>query len=299
MASPSPAPAAAACFGGLNLDRQGRAAASVVAGSSNPVQMETGVGGVAANVARGLAALGCPATLVARVGTDHQAVAAGVATLDSPLLLEDPEHPTASYTTLIEPDGRLFVGIADMAVHDHWTHADIDRALAHAHEARLWFVDANLPDFAIARLCTMSGRDRVLAANGVSARKAERLARCLHRVDVLFANAEEAAVLGLDPQHPRRGHELVTVVTHGAAGLRAVVGETALSLPAPSLPGAPVDETGAGDCLIAGTLAGRLGGLDWPQALALGLAAAAAALCSADAVPEAALKALASAAAAG
>jgi pseudouridine kinase len=283
-----------ACFGGLNLDRQGRAPASVVAGSSNPVAMRSSVGGVAANVARGLAALGRPTTLIARVGPDAEQLRPAVASLAAPLLIVDEERPTASYTTLIEPDGRLFVGLADMDVHDHWTHADIDHALRHADTAGLWFVDANLPDFAIARLSIMARGSRTLAANGVSARKAQRLAGFLDRIGILFANAEEAIVLGVDPDKPRRGPNLVTVVTHGAAGLAVAVGDNVSTLPAPPLPGPAVDETGAGDCLIAGTLAGRLAGLDWPQALALGLSAAAAALCSADAVPEAELKALAS-----
>ena len=288
-------PVEVVCFGGLNQDRQGRAPVAVVPGSSNPVTMRTSVGGVAANVARGLAALGRQASLVARVGQEQGAVRAAVAGLTDPLLIVDPERPTASYTTLIEPDGRLYVGLADMDVHDHWTHADVDRAIEHASPAGLWFVDANLPDFALARLCVMAGRERVLAANGVSARKAVRLARCLHRVTVLFANAEEAEVLGIDPQAPRRGSDAITVVTHGPAGLIVAIGDRVSALPAPPLPGPAIDETGAGDCLIAGTLAGRLAGLDWPAALGLGLASAGTALCSEEAVPEAALKALASA----
>jgi pseudouridine kinase len=294
-----PPQAEVACFGGLNLDRQGRALAPVVPGSSNPVAMASGVGGVAANVARGLAALGRRATLVARVGTDADLVRPAVAALDHPLLIVDPERRTASYTTLIEPDGRLFVGLADMEVHEHWSHADVDRAIGHAAAARIWFVDANPPDFAVARLCTMAGSERLLAANGVSARKAVRLARPLHRIDVLFANVEEATALGLDPAAPRRGADQVTVVTHGAQGLRVAIGDTVSAFPAPPLPGAPVDETGAGDCLAAGVLAGRLAGLDWPDALVLGQRAAAAALCAAEAVPAAALKALAPALQAG
>jgi pseudouridine kinase len=289
-----PPKADVACLGGLALDRRGHALAPVVPRSSNPVAMTSGVGGVAANVARAIAALGRKATLATRVGADWPRVANdALVDLAAPLLIADDSRRTASYTTLIEPDGRLYVGIADMEVHERWNHADIDRALAHVAAAGVWFLDANLPDFAVARLATMAGSERVLAANGVSAAKAVRLARVLHRVNVLFANAEEASVLGLDPRAPSRGADQVTVVTHGAEGLIAVVGDCQLAVPAPPLPGPAVDETGAGDCLIAGTLAARLAGWEWAQALKLGLAAAAAAMASADSVPGDALAALA------
>lgn len=287
-----------ACFGGLNLDRQGLAREPVVPGSSNPVTMRTGVGGVAANVARGLAALGQRVTLAARIGADQaqkeSQLRHAVVDLIAPLLIVDAARPTASYTTLIEPDGRLHVGLADMEVHDAWDHADLDRAVAHADKAPLWFVDANLPDSALARLSFLARGVRTLAANGVSARKAVRLAGCLDRIGVLFANTEEAAVLGLDPAAPRRGDDLATIVTHGAAGLSVALGDDVFTVPAPPLPGQAVDETGAGDCLMAGVLAARLRGLDWPPSLDLGLRAAAAALTSAEAVPVAALGALAS-----
>lgn len=282
-----------ACFGGLNRDRCGIAKAGVIAGSSNPVTMRESAGGVAANVARALAALGRRPTLVARVGADGTALIGRDSDLIAPLLIVDPDRPTASYTTLVQPDGRLFVGIADMDVHENWSHADLDRALAHAAAAQTWFVDANLPEAAIARLCTMATGARVVAANGVSARKAVRLMGCLDRITVLFANAEEAVVLGLDPLAPMRGADLVTVVTHGAQGLRVAVGNAVTMLPAPALSGPATDETGAGDCLIAGTLAGRLRGLDWSAALGLGQQAAALAMTSPDAVPQQALKALA------
>ncbi|MEZ5667731.1 MAG: PfkB family carbohydrate kinase [Alphaproteobacteria bacterium] len=292
--SAKPCVAEVACFGGLNIDRQGAALAPVVPGSSNPVRMTTDVGGVAANVARALAALGRRVTLVARVGaTGSRSFGRALAGLVDPLLIVDRDRPTASYTSLIEPDGRLFVGLADMEVHDAWDHGDVDRAIAHAAAASVWFVDANLPSAALARLATMAGSERILAANGVSAAKAGRLAGDLHRISMLFANAEEAAVLGIDPEAPRRGQELTTVVTHGGAGLAVAVGNDVWRIPAPALPGPAVDETGAGDCLVAGVLAGRLAGLDRDAAFALGQRAAAAALVAPVSVPEEALRALA------
>lgn len=299
FASPNGAPdVEVACFGGLNLDRQGLARDPVVPASSNPVTVSTRVGGVAANVARGLAALNRRATLAARIGadqvTENSQIRHAVVDLISPLLIVDEARPSASYTTLIEPDGRLYVGLADMDVHDAWGHADLDHAVAHADTAGLWFVDANLPEFALARMSFLARGVRTLAANGVSARKAVRLAGCLERIGVLFANAEEAAVLGIDPRAPRRGGEHVTIVTHGAAGLCVAIGDNSFEVPAPALPGPAVDETGAGDGLIAGVLAGRLQGLDWPAALDLGLKTAAIALTSAEAVPVDALNALAS-----
>ena len=68
-----------ACIGAAHIDRKATAAGPIVPGSSNPVTMRVGAGGVARNVAENLARLGLPVTMVRRVGHDRE----GDAVLDS------------------------------------------------------------------------------------------------------------------------------------------------------------------------------------------------------------------------
>src|SRR5215475_13803209 len=110
------------CIGAAHIDRRARAFAAVVAGSSNPVRQSTGSGGVARNVAETQARLGAKVALLSRVGGDGEGdrLIAALAALgiDTSRIARAPDAATASYTALIEPDGELMVGIADMAIYD-------------------------------------------------------------------------------------------------------------------------------------------------------------------------------------
>ena len=61
-----------ACIGAAHIDRKATAAGPIVPGSSNPVTMRVGAGGVARNVAENLARLGLSVTMVSRVGHDRE-----------------------------------------------------------------------------------------------------------------------------------------------------------------------------------------------------------------------------------
>src|SRR5215475_13906112 len=110
------------CIGAAHIDRRARAIAPVVAGSSNPVRLSTGWGGVARNVAETLARLGAKVALLSRVGSDAEADrligALAALGIDTGRVVRAPDAATASYTALIDPDGELVVGIADMAIYD-------------------------------------------------------------------------------------------------------------------------------------------------------------------------------------
>jgi ribokinase len=94
-------------------------------------------------------------------------------------------------------------------------------------------------------------------------------------IDLLVANAGEAATLGGDPAQVARRLRQALVVMHGAAGATAFVSDGS-RLEIPALAIEPVDTTGAGDTFV-GVLAA---GIDQGLALAIALrrASAAAAL---------------------
>jgi pseudouridine kinase len=281
------------CIGAAHLDRKARAIAAVVTGSSNPVRLSTGWGGVARNVAETLVRLGAPVGLVSRVGADAEAdrliEALAALGIDTGLIVRVPGAATASYTALLDPAGELVIGLADMAIYD-----GMDAAFFAPLKPRLaghaaWFVDANLPAAGLAALLADKPAGTLVAADAVSVAKAPRLVEILPRIDLLFCNmAEAAALAGPGPGVEAMARSLLArgpgavVLTQGARGALCADADGVQQLPAATA--SLRDVTGAGDSLVAATLLARLGGLKLAAALARGLAAAALTIASEHAV---------------
>lgn len=289
-------PPAIACFGAANIDRLARAERPVVLGTSNPVTVSTGPGGVARNVAESLARLGLRAALVTRVGTDpdgdmlvRDLTASGV---DMTLSTRSPDNPTAGYTALVGPDGELSVAMADMAIYDAMTPEVLSDAFGRLQGQSIWFADCNLPAGSLDFLRRNKPSVTTLAVDAVSVAKAERLGPDLSGIDVVFCNRDEAGILA-----GRQGSAAETAVAIRGLGVGAVI----VSLGAggvlvldsggsrlmPSLAAKIRDVTGAGDALVAGTLFGLSEGRPLADSVGIGLAAAAMALESDRAVSEA------------
>ena len=268
-----------ACIGGAHIDRHGLLKSPLVPATSNPGNVTTSFGGVARNVAENLARLGREVSMVSRIG-DDEAGRAVVAHLQSlgvdTSMIAVASSPTASYTAILEPDGELLLGLADMDLYDEITPAVLDSG--HLREHGLWFADTNLPAQTLSWLVEQG----MVAVDAISLPKARKLRGLLPRIEILFgtvAQASEITQLGafLNATEAARAlHRLgarAGVVTAGAAGIAVWTGGDVRQLPV--LPAEPKDVTGAGDALIAGTLFGLTGGRTLVEAAPLGLAAAA------------------------
>jgi sugar/nucleoside kinase (ribokinase family) len=287
---PSPTPTIA-CIGGIDVDRKARVIDAVRPGTSNPVRVTSCAGGVAGNVARNLAHLGCSVALFSIVGSDpagndllRELRSAGI---DVSAMRRSTIRPTASYTAVLDPEGQLFIGLADMEIFEELDPAWADSIASRLAKSPLWVVDANLPAATIERLLNAhKGRATVLA-DSISIAKSVRFRDVLSKIDVFFPNRLEAAGLTGLTVHSRDD-----VVRAAAELLRLGVGTVVLTLGAdgvyladsrppkflPAIPSAKiVDVTGAGDALLAGYAFGLLsGGADDPALF--GLAAASFAL---------------------
>lgn len=251
----------------------------LVLGTSNPGAVYSDFGGVARNVAQNLAHLGCAVLLCSRVGDD----AAGREVLSQPfdtsLVSVSGSAPTASYTAILESTGELVIGLADMGVYDEVTPAVLEPSLARLREAALWFVDTNLPGETIAWL--LDAARCPVAVDAISVAKAVRLLPLLPRISYLFCNIGQAGALagGTFAGPAGAASALLRlgaprgVVSAGRGGI-AVYERGGIAV-FPALPARPVDVTGAGDALVAGTLYGLSRGLELEGAARLGLAAAA------------------------
>ncbi|HEV8022972.1 MAG TPA: PfkB family carbohydrate kinase [Candidatus Lustribacter sp.] len=269
------------CVGNAALDRSFVLAGPARLGTSNPAEVRSGFGGVARNVAENLARLGIPVALVTQVGEDaggralrDDCAALGI---DVRGVLRSPVHPTAEYVAIVDALGELVIGAAATAAIDALSVAQLGAAFDEDGRTAWTFADCTLPAPVLAALV----EDRraggpPLAIDAVSTARAERLPRDLAGLDLLFLNEDEARTLTgnesgsiVDVARAVRERGAASVVlTRGGSGivLATVAGTSEIAVP----PATPVDVSGAGDALIAGTLFGLMSGAGLSNAVRTG-----------------------------
>ncbi|MBB2969553.1 carbohydrate kinase [Mesorhizobium sp. RMAD-H1] len=270
-----PAQKRIAVVGGAVFDRKYHARAPLISGTSNPVTGYRSFGGVARNVAENLARLDIATSFVSIVGDDDtgRALIRSLRDLsvDVSQVIVTGDAPTAEYAAILGPENELALGIADMGIFDLFSPANLDRVWPHLASAAYVFADCNLPAETLKALIERKASARFrLAIDAVSSPKARRLPEDLTGVDILFLNLDEArAMLDLSESDLRFSPEAAAdalrargaggvVLTMGAAGLLVADAEGTARVEA--VPAHPVDVTGAGDAMIAGTLSRLLSG---------------------------------------
>ena len=179
--------------GGCHLDRHLYLHGEAVPGRTNPASQQIGIGGVAANIARHLAARGGqahftgvqPADEISALGTRLRADG-----VDPNLIPLEGEVP--GYTAIVAADGELVVGAASMALYDEVTP---DMVLEGIIGDGPLVIDANFPEAVLQAICQAQPQTRPVFAAATSVAKVGRLAGCLARLDALVLNRSEAAVL--------------------------------------------------------------------------------------------------------
>jgi pseudouridine kinase len=161
---------------------------------------------------------------------------------------------------LLQPDNELAIGIADMAIFERLTEAVIEPAISDIEPDDWVLFDCNLPAKTIKWLAEQRMvKSFRLACDTVSTLKATKIAPILSAIDLLFTNSDEARAIvanGSDRSAPlaalREAGVATVVLTRGAAG--PLVADADGIRHVPAMPALPVDVTGAGDALVAGTL---------------------------------------------
>ena len=285
-------------IGGAHIDRRGQVSGDYVPAASNPGTMREDVGGGVFNALRSTVRRGVSASLLSVRGGDAAAdtvsaaiARAGIADLSAVFL----DRTTPSYTALIDRDGELIVGFADMALYDLALPKQIRRAKVREaiNAADAVFCDANLPSTALERLVSLAAGKPVFAI-AISPAKIVRLLPVLDRLAVVFMNRREAltlagvdattAVQGIVDGLRRAGLKSGVVTAGGDPMLGFDQAGTFSILPPP--PRKVTDVTGAGDALAGTTVAALLHGVPLRAALREGIAAATLAIESANAVPD-------------
>jgi pseudouridine kinase len=276
------------CIGGAAVDRKYRCRSPISLGTSNPVASEICFGGVARNVAENLSRLGVQTSLMSLLGDDDTGSVIlrhlSEVGIDTHLCVISSTYKTPEYVAILEPNGDLVAGLADMAIMDAFSPDLLEGLFFELTSADWVFADCNLPEQTLAVLVASARRKSLrLAIDAVSAVKVTRLPQDLTGIGLLFLNLDEARILlGMDsallgsPEESalalvERGPSHV-ILTCGAGGL--IVAEQSTFERHAAADAKVVDVTGAGDALIAGTLAGIIHGRSLAAAVRFGMSAA-------------------------
>ena len=261
------------CVGDLMVDVVAKLPGPLALGSDTPSPIAFRGGGAAANVAAWLVSAGAEATFLGRVGDDAageralaQLEAAGVTVAAS----VDPDRPTGTIIVLVEPDGERTM-IPDAGANAGLGAAEfvLPREATELYVSGYALLEPGARPFALAALAAARAAGRPIAVDAASAAPLARVAAefpgWVGSGVLLFANADEARVLGTGPRELAARYG-AAVVKYGAEG--AVWSDGRKMVRVPAAPGTVVDGTGAGDAFAAGFLAARGAGQDVPGCLA-------------------------------
>jgi len=180
--------------GGVHLDRHLHLEGEVVLGRTSPAAQRIEIGGVAANIARHLAARGGDVRFTGvqpPAEIEMMAARLRAAGVEASLLPLEGEVP--GYTAVVAADGEILVGAASMSLYDAVAPDMLTGQIATGSGPLV--IDANFPEPVLQAICAAQPKARLLFAAATSVAKTARLVDCLARLDGIVLNRSEAAVL--------------------------------------------------------------------------------------------------------
>lgn len=273
-------------LGGAHLDRRATLATETRPGASNPGHWYEEPGGGGFNAAQNLTRLGNEVQMVSMRGGDRAgetvaqaAEAAGIVDMAQVFL----DRATPSYSAILEHNGDLLIGVADMDLYDHFSLRQLSRrSIREAIDGCNYLLcDANLPQDTLAALAEKAETaKKPLAAIAISPAKIVRLTDILSQLSILFLNQAEAITLCKNgtpnewPNQLRAAGLKSAIITRGADALIGYDDQNVFKIDPPPVTDI-ADVTGAGDALAAATLDALGRGTSLFEAARAGIAAAA------------------------
>ena len=248
-------------------------------GKVNGAVKQKAPGGMAGNVAAGLARLGSRVRVVGRVGDDADGAFAVKSLdevgVDTSFVSRLEGVATFSCISLLTPDGeKSLVKLMTPAYRPD--ASDVTQAalegVRHLHLT-------SIGDPALCRRVVDAARSSGATASldierADCAEDAATLLEAIEGFDLVFCNAESRAFVDATLKRPLAGLVAAVVTTLGADGAQVETAEGRIA--SPGFTPRIVDTTGAGDCFAAACLHARLAErLDWPAALRFANCAAA------------------------
>jgi len=251
-------------IGGANADIAGTSLGEFQQGDSNPGSVQQSAGGVGRNIAENLARLGNAVSLIALVGRDSrgqfiidQAIESGIQVQD---IVQHAQCATSTYLALHSAQGELLGSIADMSIMDQLTPELLAAKMPRIQSSSLLVVDANLPSQTLNWLAEQE-LGLPIAADAVSAAKADRLRPLLSQLTYLKVNRFEAlTLLQKQPEDNLSNEDIVdglhekgvtdVILSLSEEGVMVGLQDRVIKQTVPACN--MVSDTGAGDALLAG-----------------------------------------------
>ena len=273
------------CIGALHLDHEIQCVGDTILGESNPAHTAKSWGGVAFNIAKSLTHLECISGLASRLGTDQSGTDLtnylAKTQIEPTDIGTEPGKHTAAYTAILDAEGELIIGLADMEIYSLMDNQYWPSRMDKLEGWDAWCLDTNLPESGLQYLISFKNRPPLyLVASSPS--KALRIKSLLKDINTLILNIAEAnAIIGQSNRDIDTGQNVArmlctagvnrTIVTLGPKGAAWADKNGSGTINSPIKDGDPVRTSGAGDTLAAVAIAALEKGLSTPQALELGV----------------------------
>ncbi len=271
--------------GGANVDRKFHIKEEVKYGTSNPSSVSISVGGVARNIAENLGRLGSSVKLITLMGKDQDAVfieeACG-AFVDFELVEKLEDEETGSYSAILNNEGDLVLGLANMSIYDSLLPNVLKKYEATLLNTKCIIADLNCPKETVEYL-----REIAISKNidftivPVSSSKMKNMPDELKGVTYFICNLDEAETY-LDRRIEQKEdceNAIELLLKKGIENVILTVGDRGVYIGNSSgikhLEAVKVNEvidvTGAGDAFVGATMHGVLAGESFVEAVQLGL----------------------------
>ncbi|SOC43970.1 sugar/nucleoside kinase (ribokinase family) [Ureibacillus acetophenoni] len=271
--------------GGANVDRKFHLNEVVQYGTSNPSDISISVGGVARNVAENLGRLGSNVKLITLMGKDQDALfieEASKAYVDLDLVVKLDEEKTGSYSAILNPDGELVLGLANMSIYDLLLPNVLKQFEVTLLNTSCIIADLNCPKETVEYLREIAiNRDIKFTIVPVSSSKMKNMPDDLKGVAYFICNLDEAeSYLNIRIEKDEDYKKAVQLLLEdGAENVVLTLGERGVYIGnssgikhlKPIRVNKVQDVTGAGDAFVGATMYGVLAGESFEDAVRLGL----------------------------
>ncbi|GAA0606948.1 winged helix-turn-helix transcriptional regulator [Virgibacillus siamensis] len=184
------------CIGGANVDRKFYVKDYLQMGTSNPIHANQTVGGVARNIAENFGRLGMETTLLTTAGRDAEwdlieEVSSPYMTLDH--VNHFSNQNSGSYTAILDKQGELAVGFADMDIFDRMNPEWLQNSASILNQAKCAVADLNCPKDTLQLLTQLTAAQEIpLVLVTVSAPKMQNMPEKLEGVTWVITNRTES-----------------------------------------------------------------------------------------------------------
>ncbi|MFP4286766.1 MAG: carbohydrate kinase [Candidatus Izemoplasmataceae bacterium] len=184
------------CCGGANVDVGLKVTGDLIKGTSNPVHARKSFGGVVRNVAENLARLGLNVSLMSLIGDD--AYGQELISFNSELMetfASDilPHESTGTYYSIIDQDGDMKYGFADMQINRLMDRSWVLKHKKHLLMSAYIIADMNVSKDGLEALLEIKEEMKIpLAIIGVSGPKMSHLPENINGLDLLICNIDES-----------------------------------------------------------------------------------------------------------